>query len=177
MGGLLLLIGVAIAIVALTSGGLGGNKASAGTKNGVECNPGEQLAVHYHAHLDILYNGQPVTIPQGIGIDTNNNCLYWLHTHNADGYVHIEAPQRVANRTFTLGDFFAVWNEPLSSKQVATIKLTPDQKVMAFVDGKPYTGDPNKIPLKSKEEVVIEITPPVVDPPPAFKWDDTNYPS
>ena len=177
VGGLLLLVAIGIGIAAATSGAFKSTGSGSLTKNGVECNPGEQLAVHYHAHLDILNNGQPVNIPAGIGIDNADNCLYWLHTHDTAGYVHIEAPARVAQRTFTLGNFFDVWGQPLSSQQVATIKLSSGQKLVAFVDGKQYTGDPRSIPLKSKEEIVLEITPPLVDPPPPFTWDDANYPS
>lgn len=176
VGGLLLLVAIGIGIVAFTSGAFKTGGTASPTKNGVECNASEQLAVHYHAHLDILNNGQPINIPAGIGIDNAGNCLYWLHTHDSAGYLHIEAPARVASRKFTLGDFFHVWDQPLTSQQVATIKLASGQQVVAFVDGKRFTGDPGSIVLKSKEEVVLEITPPLVDPPPPFKWDDATYP-
>ena len=34
------------------------------------------------------------------------SCFAWLHTHAADGVVHIESPTK---RTYTLGNFFDVW--------------------------------------------------------------------
>jgi hypothetical protein len=141
-----------------------------GTKavGSVQCNSGEQLATHYHAHLTILAAGTPVTVPANIGI--TSTCFYWLHTHDDSGVIHIEAPADQKNRTFTLADFFQVWGQPLSSHQVATITLASDQKLIAYVDGKVYDGDPNSIPLKSHTQVVLEITPPTVDPPPTYTF-------
>jgi hypothetical protein len=42
------------------------------------------------------------------------------------------------------------------------------------VDGKPYTGDPAKVVLKSHSDVVVEIGPPFTDPPPAFDWNSSD---
>lgn len=178
VGGVLALVFVALVVIAVVNGAGKSDKAPvAATIKGVECNSSEQLAVHYHAHLDILLNGQPINITPGTGIDQANNCLYWLHVHKDDGIIHVEAPARAKDRVFTLGDFFAVWKQPLTAKRVTTITLQGDQSVKAFVDGKPFTGDPATIPLKSKSKIVIEITPPTVDPPPDYTWDDATYPS
>jgi hypothetical protein len=135
----------------------------------IRCESNEQLAVHYHAHIDLLYRGQPATVPAQVGI--TGSCLYWMHTHQPTGIVHIEAPKGSASRQFTLGDFFDVWGQPLNSKQVATFpKLGPGDQLKVWVDGKPYTGDPRKVVLKSHTQVVVEIGPPFTDPPPAFDW-------
>jgi len=133
----------------------------------ISCQSGEQLATHYHAHVDIIYKGQPVTVPAQTGI--LSSCFYWMHTHTTSGIIHIEAPKDSANRKFTVGDFFQVWNQPLTSKQVTTIKLAKGDQVKAWVDGKPYTGDPRNIVLKSHTQVVIEVGPEFVDPP-TFDW-------
>ena len=147
-----------------------GTPATADTKpvSNIECQGGEQLASHYHAHLDILNGGVPVNLPAGIGIQSK--CIYWLHTHAADGIIHIEAPKSTASRVFTLGDFFRIWHQPLDSTHVATLTLSKDQKLLMYVDGKPYTGDPKKIALKAHTLVTLEISPPVVDPPPSFTF-------
>jgi len=39
----------------------------------------------------------------------------WLHTHAADGIIHTESP---VERTYTLGDFFDIWGQPLGRHQV-----------------------------------------------------------
>src|SRR2546426_12616521 len=41
----------------------------------VSCDVGEQTAYHIHAHLTIYINGQPVQVPQGIGIASDSSCL------------------------------------------------------------------------------------------------------
>jgi hypothetical protein len=134
----------------------------------IQCNPGEQLATHYHANLQILYQGTPVPVPAQIGIQSS--CFYWLHTHDDTGIIHVEAPQSQASTKFTLGQFFQVWGQTLSSSQVATISVQKGQQVRTWVDGKPYKGDPNGIVLKKGEKIVIEIGPPWQTPPPDFTW-------
>jgi hypothetical protein len=135
----------------------------------IRCDSGEQLAVHYHAHIDLIYRGQPVTIPASTGI--TGSCDYWMHTHSTSGIVHIEAPKESASRQFTTGDFFAIWNQPLSKSQVATFPIGKGDSVKVWVDGKPYTGDPAKIVLRSHTQVVIEVGPQFVDAP-TFDWSD-----
>jgi len=139
----------------------------------ISCDSGEQLATHYHAHLQILYHGQPVNVPPQVGI--LSSCFYWLHTHDTTGVIHIEAPKSQAARQFTLRDFFRIWGQPLSSKQVATFPISGSDQLQVWVDGKPYTGDPGKIVLSSHENVVLEIGPPFTDPPPAYVWDTSTY--
>ena len=139
----------------------------------INCDSGEQLATHYHAHLQILYHGQPVSVPAQIGI--TSTCFYWLHTHDTSGIIHIEAPKSEASRGFTLGNFFRIWNQPLSSKQVATFPIGGADQLHVWVDGKPYTGDPSKIVLSSHENVVLDIGPPFTDPPPSYTWDTSTY--
>src|SRR5260370_2339117 len=73
---------------------------------GIECDTTEYVTFHIHAHLDIFVDGHPLTVPAFIGIENNNRCLYWLHTHTPDGVIHIESPQE---RGFTLGQFFDIW--------------------------------------------------------------------
>jgi hypothetical protein len=150
-------------------------KVSAGTSSNpgtpianINCDASEQSVVHYHAHLAILYQGTPVSVPQNIGI--TGKCLYWLHTHDDTGVIHIEAPQSASKRSFVLGEFFQVWKQPLSTSQVATLKVQKGQELVAFVDGQRHTGDPRKIPLKSHTLVTLEIGPPITDPPPGFEF-------
>jgi hypothetical protein len=144
----------------------------------IKCDTGEQLATHYHAHLTVIYRGEPASIPAQTGIitDANGNvtCFYWMHTHTTSGILHIEAPKGDANQKFTIGDFFKIWNQPLTSKKIATFPIGKGDEVKVWVDGQPYTGDPAKVVLKSHTQVVIEIGPPFIDPPPAFDWTDPN---
>src|SRR5450759_3468503 len=158
------------------------------TVSTIPCDQGEHSQVHYHSAIQIVYQGIVHPIPSNIGIVTDSSgittCLYWLHVHPANtDVIHIEAP---ASQSFTLGQFFAIWNswskssagpaEPLDATHVSTFTLTPDQKLVVYIDlqdGKGpqlHTGDPNAIVLRSHEVVTLEITPPTVAPPPSFTF-------
>jgi len=157
-----LVVLIIMAIVANRSSGLNTQPVA-----DIHCDSGEQLAVHYHAHVDLIYNGTPVAIPAGTGI--TSSCFYWMHTHQTSGIIHMEAPKDSANRQFTLGDFFAVWRQPITGRQIATIPVQKGDQVKVWVDGKPYSGDPAKVVLKSHEQVVVEWGTTFVDPP-TFDW-------
>ncbi|MHB8618721.1 MAG: hypothetical protein ACYDAG_03980 [Chloroflexota bacterium] len=134
------------------------------TVDGIPCLGSEQVSYHVHAHLAVYVNGQPRTVPQGIGIagprKTQNSsegpfvvagsCFYWLHTHTPDGVIHIESPRKQA---FTLGQFFDIWHQPLSPSQVGPAK----GRVRAYVDGKPYQGDPRSIPLVDHSVIQLDV--------------------
>ncbi|HUY60786.1 MAG TPA: hypothetical protein VMW49_02815 [Candidatus Dormibacteraeota bacterium] len=138
--------------------------------SGIQCDNPPKLVYHHHAHLAIFAAGKPVVVPAGIGIPgplgitagnspsisvPGGRCLYWLHTHTADGLIHIETP---VNRTFTLGQFFAIWHEPLSRHQVAAASGT----VTVYLNGRPYAGNPSAIPLLEHTEIQIDEGRPAV---------------
>jgi hypothetical protein len=84
------------------------------------------------------------------------SCFYWLHTHTGDGIIHIESP---VQRTFTLGDFFAIWGQPLSSSQAASAT----GPVIAYVNGERSSGDPSQIALQAHQIIQLDVgdeTPP-----------------
>jgi hypothetical protein len=81
--------------------------------DGIQCNTNEQLLFHIHAHLDIFVNGQHMYIPPQIGI-IPGKCIYWLHTHDETGIIHIESPIK---SDFTLGQFFDLWKSKLNNSQ------------------------------------------------------------
>jgi hypothetical protein len=151
-----------------------GNGASGDPVDGVACNAGEQLAYHIHAHLSVYVNGQPKTIPYGIGIKnpipeqtsagpfvSQGDCFYWIHVHDLSGVIHIESPTA---RTYTLGQFFDLWGQPLSTTQVGPAT----GQVTAFVDGAPYQGDPRSIPLTAHQRIQLDVG--TVEPPQGYQF-------
>ena len=158
-----------------------------GSSADIPCDSLEHTQVHYHAALQILDGGTLHPIPSGIGIqggETAPKCFYWLHVHGANqDVIHIESP---ASKTFTLGDFFKVWDaysiynggphEVLDATHVSTLTLGTGQQVVVYVDlqdgkgAQVWDGDPNTIVLKAHEVITVEITPPAVTPPPAFTF-------
>lgn len=145
--------------------------ATGQTVEGIQCNAGEKLAYHVHTHLTIFVNGSPRQIPYGIGIvpprqleNTSSgpfvaagSCFYWLHTHADDGIIHIESP---TYKTYSLGQFFAIWRQPLGPDQVGPAK----GKVTAFFNGQLYKGNPQNIPLGSHYQVQLDVGKPLIAP-------------
>ncbi|HEY3713839.1 MAG TPA: hypothetical protein VGL39_04860 [Jatrophihabitantaceae bacterium] len=142
--------------------------ASGQTVDGIQCNSTEQVAYHIHAHLSVYVNGTLRPIPAGIGIvapvaeqtangafDSASQCYYWLHVHAQDGIIHVESP---TTATYTLGQFFAIWNQPLTASQVGPSTGT----VTVFVNGVRYTGNPADIPLQSHADIQIDVGTPTV---------------
>ncbi|MEP6732745.1 MAG: hypothetical protein ABJE10_19025 [bacterium] len=134
---------------------------------GISCDLMEGQRMHIHQHLVILDKGIPVAIPQNVGQVPQQRCLYWVHTHTPDGIIHIEAPK---DRTFTLGDFFQIWGQPLSRTQAASAQAKKGASLKVWVDGKPYTGNPNTIALSKHADIVIEAGPPFPKPPKFTTW-------
>lgn len=137
---------------------------AAKTIDGIQCNTNESFVSHIHQHLAIYNKGRSVQVPQGIGIKNANpatSCLFWLHTHAANGVIHVESPAR---DTYTLGQFFAVWGQPLSQTQVTTLTTDAAHQIRAYVNGRPFPGDPRTIPLTQHELITLEYGPPWVPP-------------
>ena len=149
----------------------------------IPCDTLEHTQVHYHTGIQVVLKGTNETnfLTPGAGIqggEASPTCFYWLHVHAASpNTIHIESP---ASDTYTLGDFFKVWDtwstynngphEVLSSKQVGQYKLQTGDSLKVYVDlndGKGpqlWQGDPNKILLKSHEVITIVIGPPDLQP-------------
>jgi hypothetical protein len=158
------------------------------TVSGIPCDQLEHTQVHYHSALQIVYQDHVVNLPDNAGIQMdsagNVSCYYWLHVHAQDkNIIHIESP---ASQTFTVGQFFDVWNawsqangrgpEKLDSTHVSSFTIGPNDKVVTYIDlqdGKGpqvYSGDPRAITLKSHEVITIAINPSATFKPPAFTF-------
>ena len=125
--------------------------------------------VHIHAHLSIFLNGEALAIPREIGIVTtgSSRCLYGIHTHDATGMLHLEG---LSGSTFALGDFFAIWGQPLERDNVAGLMGMP---VVVYVtdDGvvSEYTGDMAELELTSRRLITIQVGTPITEVP-NYTW-------
>jgi hypothetical protein len=138
--------------------------------DGISCQTNEKTDFHIHAHLTIFVNGVPRQVAASIGIPggrsqnqgsgpfiVSGTCFYWLHTHAADGIIHIESP---IQRTYTLGDFFDEWGQPLGPNQVG-----PAQgHVTALYNSQVYKGNPRNIPLNAHAQIQLEVGKPLFFP-------------
>ena len=81
----------------------------------------------------------------------------WLHTHAADGIIHTESPVK---RTYTLGDFFDIWGQPLDRDTGRTCAGAS----RALFNGRVFTGNPRTIPLLAHAQIQLEVGRPLVAP-------------
>lgn len=135
--------------------------------SGIACDAQEGQRIHIHQHVAIFDHGKAVQVPYDVGRPSGVPCLYWLHTHTPDGIIHIEAP---VNRSFTLGDFFDVWIQPLSRTEAASAELNKGEQMQMWVDGSAYSGDPRAIKLGDHTDIVIEVGPPYHKPAKFTAW-------
>jgi hypothetical protein len=143
------------------------------TIDGISCRKLSNETVKYHVHVlvNVYVKGKLLRLPAGIGITEPRllekyptgkfydvglyNCLYWLHTHVADGIIHVEAP---AKKAFTLGEFFDIWNQPLTPSQVGPAKGA----VVVFENGKRLVGNPQLTQLLAQGIIQIDVGKPEV---------------
>ena len=154
---------VVLAVVAFTGGQTSQQvrgMATGATVDGIKCQTSEQVAYHIHAHLAIYASGDPQEVPAGIGIP-GGKCLYWLHTHDATGVIHVESP---AQRAYTVGQFFDIWGQPLSTSQVGRAS----GQVTVFLNGKRFSGDPRSIKLTPHALIQLDVGKVVPPQPFAF---------
>jgi len=134
--------------------------------DGIRCDQMEGSVFHIHQHLAIYQDGKPVLIPSDVGRPLAAQCLYWLHTHTPDGIIHVESPTFSA---FTLGQFFDIWGQPLSTT-VAGPARTRKGGMRVYLDGTLYHGNPRSIELTQHAEITIEVGPPYFTPKPFEAW-------
>jgi hypothetical protein len=139
--------------------------------DGIKCQATEKVLFHIHAHLTVFVNGKARLVPYGVGIGpplsgqntalgafvTNGSCFSWLHTHVSDGIIHIESP---IQKTYTLGDFFDIWGQPLSATRVGPAH----GRVVALYNGKVYAGNPRQIPLLRHAQIQLDVGTPLIAP-------------
>ncbi len=163
----LLALAAVIAALTLSAGGARAAIPTGQPVDGIKCDAMEGAVLHIHQHVTILDHGKPVGIPDDLGRPLVGQCLYWIHTHTPDGIIHVESPNF---KTFNVGNVFDVWGEPLSRTDVAGAKPKKNERVVTWVDGRQYDGDPRKIELTQHLDVTIEVGPPYTKPQPFTQW-------
>ena len=141
--------------------------------DGISCQREVKAVVkyHIHVHVAVYVDGQARRLPAGIGFTrpaliehtsagtmfeaSLYDCLYALHTHAADGIVHVETP---APGHFTLGELFDIWNQPLSPRRVGPAAGA----VVVFENGRRLSGNPRSTPLLAHADIQLDVGSPVV---------------
>ena len=114
------------------------------------------------AHLELFAHGRAMIVPAGIGMAPplrrhgayvlTGRCSYAARTREPTGVIEIDHRARV-----TLGEFFAVWGKPLSSRRLVGFTAAPGDAVRAYVGGRPWRGDLRAVPLRRHAEIVLEL--------------------
>ncbi len=117
-------------------------------------------AVRLRVHLELFARRLVLLVPAGIGISPplrqegarviGGRCSYPLRTREPTGVIEVSSA-----RPLRLGDVFQVWGQQLSPQRLAGFRTTG--RVLAFVNGRRFTGDPRTIRLRGHDEIVLEI--------------------
>lgn len=125
-----------------------GSSSPAPAISGIQCQSMEGTALHIHPRLEILRGNSAVKVPAGIGIPSGKGCMYWLHTHDTSGTIHVESP---VQRTFTLGEFLDIWDATIGANPIGGANVT------VHVDGRTYDGDYRQIVFEDGKSILVEI--------------------
>ena len=134
----------------------------------VSCQSTEQGGTHIHAHVTMYVNGTKTALPANIGIAPDSSCLYWLHTHDNTGVIHIEAPEGVS---VTFGNFLHIWEQRFQQLGYPS-QLSGATGWQVYVNGKPFSGDFRTIPLHSHTLITLAYNSPGVQPDTNYNWND-----
>jgi hypothetical protein len=131
------------------------------------------LVRHDHAHLDVVVDGNTVTVPGGVGLaepvdrgpcqppvgDCATGHFFTaevanspLHTHSASGLIHIE-PDRQG--VYTLGQFFDEWGVRFDSNCIGGYCSRGVKELRVYVDGRRVSGDPRSVVLTNRQEIAV----------------------
>lgn len=107
---------------------------------------------HLHQHLVIEIRGTPRNVPGGVGLDRDNLPVSPLHTHSADGLLHVESP---VVRDYRLVEFMAVWGVRLDDTCIAGYCRTLTEELAIFVNRQRWTAPVEDLVLADRQTITI----------------------
>jgi hypothetical protein len=126
--------------------------------SGIPCDKIEHLVYHNHTMIILKNQNQNLTVPAGIGI-IPNDCIFWLHTHDDSGIIHVESPFKTS---FSLGQFLHVWSNFENTTSIKELLSNNTKNYMSILlenGTKINTVDNAKnIVLKNNEIISIDLS-------------------
>jgi hypothetical protein len=123
-----------------------------------------RLGPRYGVHVEVFGGDRVVIVPAGIGVSppvrlsagriSSAGCYGGLVTLEPTGVVLVRPGSRLS-----LGDLFRAWEQPLSSRRLASFTAPADSQVAVFVGGRRWLGPPGQVPLTRHAEIVLEVGP------------------
>lgn len=89
----------------------------------------QQVALHIHPIVTVTVDGDVEVVPVDIGID--GLCMREVHTHDTSGTIHVETAK--LGKTYTLADFFAVWEKDIE-REGYTYEIIQDGELKDSAD-------------------------------------------
>lgn len=119
--------------------------------NGVNCL--KSGAWHRHMIISIYKNGKRLGFPDGVGrVHAGCYHAYEMHNHDVTGIIHMEAD---VPRAFKLGQWFSLWQQPLSTTNTAGLAGPVRFYIIENYRITPYYGDPKLIDMLPHREILI----------------------
>lgn len=79
--------------------------------------------------------------------------MYGVHTHLADGKIHLESPQA---RDFTLKEFFQVWGKVFNRNQILDRYKDQNDELTMTVDGS-LSNDWENLVMNDSQQIIISF--------------------
>ena len=106
----------------------------------------------YGVHVEVFARGRVVIVPTGIGVAVARGCSYPARTLEPTGVIEVRR-----GSALTLGDFFRIWGQPLSTTRLVGFRTTGSAPVRAYVAGRRWRGPMRSIPLHRHAQIVLEL--------------------
>lgn len=166
-----------------------GDTASGGQGQAVDgkiCDPAHYENYHVHFFLGLWVNGTQIAIPPALGMFNLGppvagfydaaSCVYYVHTHDSSGIIHIEDPDStnlpITQSIYTLKQLFDEWGIAVNANEFGPFS----GPVRVFTSGPMYRGgaanqttpatdltfygtDANSVPAYSYEVIDVEVGP------------------
>jgi hypothetical protein len=122
---------------------------------------------HKHMLISIYNNGKRLGFPDGIGrVHAGCYHAYEMHVHDVTGIVHMESD---TPKNFTLGQWFTLWNQPLSRSGVAGFAGPARFYIVENGRITRYDSDPAAIQMLAHREILI-VTGTPLSVVPRYQW-------
>jgi hypothetical protein len=130
------------------------------------------VVTRYAVHLDVIVDGNRVTVPAGIGLDYRGRRIAALYTSDTSGIVHIDSDSE--RSIFTLGQFFDEWQVALTPDRLGGLgevggaaqnagsgarRNAEDDVVAVYADGARVAGPPGSVRLTPHLEITVTYRP------------------
>ena len=89
------------------------------------------LAEHYHATVRVSIHGEFISIPDDVGLNDEGCSMRPLHTHSADGKIHIEMKEEGTEAP--LEAFFDIWGKHMDSTGFDDYLVNETTEFLMFV--------------------------------------------